>query len=79
MNLSYKDTEKSLVTEYFNIHPMLSSNYVNVDTYLTPEEYLDIKNGALVRYNNDLHYTSEIKGYDCTGRNKTTLKLIKKV
>ena len=79
MNLSYKATEKSLVTEYFNIHPMLSSNYVTVEAYLTPEEYLDIKNGALVRYNNDLHYTSEIKGYDCTGRNKATLKLIKKV
>ena len=31
-NLSYKDSEKSIVTEYFQIYPMLSSNYINVDT-----------------------------------------------
>lgn len=79
VNLSYKDTETSLVTEYFNIHPMLSSNYVNVDVYLTPEEYKLIKDGAMVKFDDDLYYTSEIQGYDPSGSNPTTLKLIKKV
>lgn len=78
-NLSYKDTEKSLVTEYFNVTPMLASNYVEVDVYLTPEEYRDLKNGALCRFDKDLYYVVEIKGYDCTGFNETTLKLMKKV
>lgn len=78
-NLSYKDTEKSLATEYFNIYPMLSSNYVKVDVYLTPQEYTDIKNGALIHFDSDLYYISEISSYDPSGNNKTTLKMIKKV
>lgn len=78
-NLSYKDTEKSIVTEYFNISPMLSSNYVKLDVYLNPQEYNSIKNGALVHFDSDLYYTSEISGYDPTGNSPTSLKLIKKV
>lgn len=78
-NLSYKDIEKSIVTEYFNICPLLSSNYVKIDVHLTPEEYNSIKCGALVNYDSDLYYTSEISGYDPSGDNPTTLKLIKKV
>lgn len=77
-NLSYKDTETSLVTEYFNIHPMLDSNYVKVETFLNPEEYIQIKGGALVHFDSDLYYTSEISGYDPSGYNTTQLKLIKK-
>lgn len=78
-NLSYKDTEKSIVTEYFNIHPMLSSNYVTVEVYLTPEEYKAIKGGALIHFDSDLYYVGEINGYDPQGGNRTKLKLIKKV
>lgn len=77
-NLSYKDSEKSIVTEYFNISPMLSSNYVKIDVYITPGEYKQIKGGALVHFDSDLYYTSEISGYDPSGSNPTTLKLIKK-
>lgn len=78
-NLSYKDSEKSIATEYFNIHPLLSSNYVNVEVYLTPQEYKLIKDGALVKFDDDLHYVSEISAYDPSGNNKTKIKLIKKV
>ena len=78
-NLSYKDTEKSIVTEYFNISPMLSSNYVNLDVYLNPDEYNAIKGGALIHFDSDLYYISEINGYDPSGCNRTQLKLIKKV
>ena len=78
-NLSYKDTEKSIVTEYFNVAPMLSSNYVKIEVYLTPDEYMAIKGGALVHFDSDLYYTSEISGYDPSGNNPTTLKLFKKV
>lgn len=78
-NLSYKDSETSIVTEYFNISPMLSSNYVKVDVHITPDEYKSIKGGALVHFDSDLYYTSEISGYDPTSMNPTTLKLIKRV
>jgi hypothetical protein len=78
-NLSYKDSEMSLATEYFNIHPLLASNYVVVEVYLNPEEYKLIKDGALVRFDNDLYYTSEISGFDPSGSNTTKLKLIKKI
>ena len=78
-HLSYKDTEKSIVSEYFNVAPMLASNYVKIYVNITPEEYQQIKGGALVHYDDDLYYTSEISGYDPTGGNSTTLKLIKKI
>lgn len=78
-NLSYKDDETSIATEYFNIHPMLSSNYVNVDCYLTPDEYKDICGGALVHYDSDLYYCADLRGYDPSGANQTSLKLIKRI
>ena len=42
------------------------------------EEYKAIKGGAKIRYDNDLYYVSEIEGYDPSGYNLTSLKLIKK-
>lgn len=77
-HLSYKDTEKSLVSEYFNVSPMLSSNYVNIEVHITPEEYESIKGGALIHYDSDLYYVSEISGFDPSGGNKTGIKMIKK-
>jgi hypothetical protein len=77
-HLSYKDTEKSIVSEYFNISPMLSSNYVNIDVHLTPNEYISLKGGAMVKFESDLYYISEISGYDPSGKNTASLKLIKK-
>ena len=78
-NLSYKDTETSLMTTYFNVNPMLSSNYVTVETFLKPIEYINLKNGAMVHLDSNLHYVSQISGFDPSSRNKTKLKLITKV
>ena len=77
-NLSYKDTETSLLTECFDVIPMLSSNYVTLEAYLSPDEYVAIRNGALVHFDSDLYYTAEINGYDPSGYNPTELKLVKK-
>lgn len=79
VNLSYKNTEKSILTEYFDIKPMLSSNYVTVDVYISPIEYKDLKNKSMVHFDSDLYYISEISGYDPSGKNETKLKLLKKV
>lgn len=77
MNLSYKNDEVSLL-DYFNIRAELASNYVNVEVYLTPEEYNLLKNGGKVKFDDDLYDVVEIQGYDATGNNKTELKLMKK-
>ncbi len=77
-NLSYKDSEKSILTEYFTCNPMLDSNYVNVDVYMSPSEYKDIKNGSFVHFDSDLYVVSEMEGYDPSGIDKVSLKLIKK-
>lgn len=79
INLSYKLTEQSLLQRYFNITPYLSSNYVTVEVYLTPQEYKSIKNGAMIRFDDDLYLPVEIQGYDASGNNLTEIKMIKRV
>ena len=78
INLSYKNTEKSLLTEYFNTTAHLASNYVSIEVYITPDEYNRLKNGSLVRFDKDLYHIVEIEGYDPSGNEPTTLKLMKK-
>lgn len=79
LNLSYKTSEKSLLSRFFNISSYLASNYVIVDVYLNPSEYNRIKNGCLVHFDSDLYIPVEIDGYDVSGYNPTTLKMMKKV
>ena len=78
-NLSYKTSEKSILTNFFNINAYLASNYVTVDVYISPEEYYQLKNGAMVRFDKDLYDVVEISGFDPSGYNETTLKLMKRV
>lgn len=65
VNLSYKLSEKSILTEYFNVMPYLSSNYLTIDVYLTPQEYNLLKNGGNVIIDNDVYFVSSIEGFDC--------------
>lgn len=78
LNLSYKTTEKSLL-RYFNTKAYLASNYVEVEAYLNPQEYNDLKNGAMVHFDKDLYLVAEMQGYDPTNFNPTKIKMIKKV
>lgn len=75
--LDFRNRNGSLLSRFFNIIPALDSNLVSVECYITPEEYISLKNGCLVVLDNDLHYISEISGFDPTNSNRTTLKLIK--
>ena len=79
VNLSYKTSENSLLTNYFSITPYNSSNYVTIDVIVTAEEYSLLKNGARVKFDSDIYYVTEIEGYDPSGANATSLKLIKRV
>ena len=77
LNLSYKVTENSILKKYFNIEADLSSNYVTVEVYLTPEEYKRLKDGAYVRFDKDTYKVVEIQGYDPTCYSTTELKMMK--
>ena len=78
VGMSYKIGGESLL-RYFNVRPSLTSNYVTVQVYLSPKEYLALKNGAMVRFDDDLYYLVDMAGYDPTCRNLTELRLMKKV
>ena len=78
LNLSYKNTEKSLLSEYFNLTPYLSSNYVILEAYISADEYAMIKNGAAIHFDSDVYLPVEISGFDPSGENHTTIKMMKK-
>lgn len=79
LNLSYKDTENSLLQRYFNPQAYLSSNIINFDAYLSSDEYNLIRNGAVVHIDKDVYIPLEISGYSPTGDDPTELKLMKRV
>ena len=77
MALSYKLSEKSILSQYFNVKPLISSNYLEVDVYLSTEEYNALKAGATVKFDNDKYYPVSISNFDPTGQRTTKLKLMK--
>jgi hypothetical protein len=78
VNLSYKTTESSLLDRYFNLYTDVSGEYVELETYLTAEEYLKLTKGVGVKYDYNIYLLSSISGFDPSGKNKTKLKLIRK-
>lgn len=78
VNLSYKGTENSLLTNYFNLAPTVEANMLSINVRLTPKEYYEVKNGAMVHMDADLYLVSEVVGYDPSS-GYCELKLIKKV
>lgn len=79
LNLSYKNTENSLLQRYFNPQAYLSSNIIDFEAYLSSDEYNLIKNGAVVHIDKDVYIPLEISGYSPTGDDPTELKLMKRV
>ena len=77
--LNFNNEQGSLLDRYFNVTPRTDSNYLTVECYLTPTEYIMLKNGAFTKFDDDLYLVSEIVGFDPSGANRTELHLIKKV
>lgn len=77
--LSYENKPNSILQTYFNVIATNESNYTDIECYLSPEEYEGLDGSKLVKLNNDLYYIAAIEGYDPLGKNKTKLKLIRKV
>lgn len=77
--LNFRNERGSLLDRYFNVVPRTDSNYLTIECYLTPMEYIELKNGAFTKFDDDIYLVSEITGYDPSGSSPTELKLIKKV
>lgn len=78
VELSYYNKKGTLLSQYFNIQPNLSSNYISVKCYIGATEYKLLKGGANVLFDSDIYIVSEIQGYDPSGINPTELILLKK-
>lgn len=77
--LNYKNQQFSILQNYFTLLVDNSSHYTELQAYLTAEQYHAFNGSMLARFNGDIYYVAEISGYDPTGRNKTTIKLIRKI
>lgn len=75
--LNFTKDNNSLLMRYFNVNENVDSNYATIEVYLTPQEYIRLKNGAMVRFDNDRYQICTITGYDPVGANKSRLKLMK--
>ena len=77
--LNYKNDDNTLLTRYFNITAYTSSDMIEFECYLSPDEYILLKKGAPIQINSDIYYTCSITGYDPSGSNRTKIKAMKKV
>ena len=77
--LNYKNDDNTLLTRYFNITAYTSSDMIEFECYLSPDEYILLKKGAPIQINSDIYYTCSITGFDPSGLNAAKIKAMKKV
>jgi len=78
--LNYKNNPKTLLTNYFTLIGIGSdSHYTEAEAYLSPVHYSKLDGSYMVTFNGDLYFPAEIEGYDPTGKNKTKIKLIRRI
>ena len=77
--LNYKNDDNTLLTRYFNITAYTSSDMIEFECYLSPDEYILLKKGAPIQINSDIYYTCSITGYDPSGSNAAKIKAMKTV
>ena len=77
--LNYKNDDNTLLTRYFNITAYTSSDMIEFECYLSPDEYILLKKGAPIQINSDIYYTCLITGFDPVGQNPAKIKAMKKV
>ena len=77
--LNYKNDDNTLLTRYFNITAYTSSDMIEFECYLTPDEYILLKKGAPIQINSDIYYTCSITGFDPSGSNAAKINAMKKI
>lgn len=79
ITLSYKDEYNTILDIYFTVLVNSSSHYTELEGYLTPEQYERLDGAIMAMFNGDQYYVAELSGYDPLGKNKTKIKLIRKI
>ena len=78
IDLSYRLDEPTLLQRYYDVEDLTTAaDELEINVYITEQEYKMIRSNVLVKINDDLYRTLEIKGFDPLGKNKTTLHLMK--
>lgn len=77
--LNYKNQRLTILDNYFTLLIDGGSHYTEVEDYLTPDQYEALNGAIMAMFNGDLYYVAELSGYDPMGRNKTKIKLIRKI
>lgn len=76
MVLNYKNENNSILRKYFNCLMNVSTNKIQLETYLTIEEYNLIRNGAKVKFDETVYIPVDIQ-YNPIGDSPTILTMIK--
>ena len=74
--LNYKDANNSLLMKYFNSKQNLAANAVTVEAYITTDEYLQIKAGARIKFDETLWQPTNIV-FDATNNSPAQITMIK--
>lgn len=77
--LNYKNQKYTILDNYFTVLINGSSHYTEVEGYITPTQYQSLDGALYAMFNRDLYYIAELTGYDPAAKNKTKLKLIRKI
>lgn len=77
--LNYKNKRLTILDNYFTLLIHGSSHYTEIEGYLTPVQYEALNGAIMAMFNGDLYYVAELTGYDPQGRNKTKIKLIRRI
>ena len=77
--LNYKNQQHTILDNYFTLLINGASHYTEAELYLTVAQYERLNGAVMARFNGDLYYIAEVSGYDPSGRNKTKLKLIRRI
>jgi len=77
--LNYKNQLYTILANFFTVLINGSSHYTEIETYLTPTQYEQLDGSIMAKFNGDLYFVAELTGYDPTGKNKTKIKLIRKI
>lgn len=77
--LSYKNQRYTILDNYFTILINGSSHYTELEGHITPVQYAQLNGSIMAMFNGDQYYIAELGGYDPAGKNKTKIKLIRKI
>jgi hypothetical protein len=79
ITLTYENKPNTILNAYFTVLVNAGSHYTELEGYLTPVQYSQLDGSVMAMFNGDQYYVAEVSAYDPTGRNKTTIKLIRKI